>query len=321
MKIEVSVIMPVYNSEKTCESAIRSVLVQDLSKLELIVIDDGSEDRTLDKCLRISKEDNRIKVIHQENKGVSAARNAGLNKATGEYVCFVDSDDSVVPHMFDILLKRAKQADADIVVCGYCAVEGDNIVSEWTPDKADTIEELCEMLLKSNMGLNTLWTKMFKRDLISQQFNTEKSMGEDLEFICNFLKNAKNCSVVPQKLYRYTVDSKGSLTKKKNLVLNAITEDFIIMEHLSNKNDHLRSILNDKIYEQTEGALAQFSQQSEFISAINVLFSNSEFDRIIREYRPNKMKNRILGCLLKYRMVKCIYFMLKMKEKMRAIAK
>lgn len=319
MGTKISVIMPAYNAEKTCESAIQSVLAQNLKELEIIIIDDGSRDGTLQKCTELSKKDSRVHVLHQENKGVSAARNVGLKEATGEYVCFVDSDDAVVPHMFDILYQAANEEKPDFVICGHYTVKEGNTISQWIPKTAGNIRELCEQLLRSDVGLNPLWTKMFKRDVIRQPFNIEKTMGEDLEFICDFLIEAKTCAVVQKPLYLYTSDTVASLTKCVDSILCAIPDDMIARLKLTTAKELPERFVHDKFYSQIEGVLNRIDSFADFKRYTSLIEASEQFHKMIDTYKPLDFKNIIIRFFLHRRYYIVLFRYLQAKRKVRKL--
>lgn len=119
----ISVIVPIYNVEAYLERCVRSIQSQTYAKLEIILVDDGSPDGCGELCDRFAKEDNRIRVIHKENGGLSDARNAGLDIAVGEYVVFVDSDDYIAPYFVETLYKVLTETDSDVAMCSYTVVE------------------------------------------------------------------------------------------------------------------------------------------------------------------------------------------------------
>lgn len=116
---QVTIIMPVYKAEATIRKSLDSILAQTLGDWELVIVDDGSPDSSGSVCDEYAQRDSRITVIHQQNGGVSAARQAGLDMAKGEYVIHVDPDDWVEPEMLDELYKKAKSDDADMVICDF----------------------------------------------------------------------------------------------------------------------------------------------------------------------------------------------------------
>ena len=111
---KISVVVPVYNVEEYLDQCVESLVGQTYKNLEVILVDDGSPDNCPAMCDEWAERDNRIKVIHKENGGVSSARNAALDIASGDYIGFVDSDDWIEPDMYEILIKNAKKYDADI---------------------------------------------------------------------------------------------------------------------------------------------------------------------------------------------------------------
>ena len=117
----ISVIVPVYNTEKYIEKCVMSILNQTYKNLEIILIDDGSTDNSPQICDSLAEKDNRITVIHQPNGGVSSARNIGLDNTHGDYITFVDSDDYIEPNMIEFLSENI--GDTNIAMCGYTSVE------------------------------------------------------------------------------------------------------------------------------------------------------------------------------------------------------
>ncbi len=143
--IRLSIIIPVYNAEEHLTRCMESVLNQTEKNIEIILVDDGSSDGSLDICKNYEKKDERVKVIHQENCGVSAARNQGIKVVAGEYIGFVDSDDWIQNDMYECLLKEAVKTNAEIVMCDATTVYSDGKV------EADTITQLsCNRVLEKS---------------------------------------------------------------------------------------------------------------------------------------------------------------------------
>ena len=115
----ISIVMPVYNVEKYLEKAVNSVIKQTYKNLEIILVDDGSKDSSGVLCDELAKKDTRIKVIHQENAGLSAARNAGIKLATGKYIGFMDSDDLIAENMYETLYNALIKNGAKLAMCDY----------------------------------------------------------------------------------------------------------------------------------------------------------------------------------------------------------
>lgn len=132
----ISIIIPVYNAEKELKKCVESIIRQTQRDIEIILIDDGSVDASLSICQKYAEGDCRVKVVHQKNAGVSAARNAGIGMATGQYIGFVDSDDWIAPQMYERLLSEAERTGADVVMCDATTVYNDGRI------QADTITQL-----------------------------------------------------------------------------------------------------------------------------------------------------------------------------------
>lgn len=133
---KVSIIVPIYNAEEELRKSVDSILAQTEKDIEIILVDDGSKDQSLKICAQYAQKDSRIHVIHQENAGVSAARNRGIMVAAGEYIGFVDSDDWIEPDMYEALLAEARRTEADVVMCDATTVYSDG------KTQADTITQL-----------------------------------------------------------------------------------------------------------------------------------------------------------------------------------
>ena len=202
----ISVIVPVYNSEKSLERCIESILGQSEQDLEVLLINDGSTDKSALICQKYEKTDKRVHVIQKENEGVSAARNTGILYAKGEYIQFVDSDDFIEPDMCQRLLQAVQQQNTDFALCGFHHIfQGRDIVK--VPKTTGILDKKCfceEFLGLYEQGfLNMPWNKLYRRDLISDYFEADLSLGEDLLFNLSYLENVEKISVVTKPLYHY----------------------------------------------------------------------------------------------------------------------
>lgn len=153
--VKLSIIVPVYNAEQHLDKCVNSILNQTEKNIEIILVDDGSKDNSLQICNKFKKKDGRIKVIHQNNAGVSVARNHGMNIAKGKYIGFVDSDDWIEEIMYECLLDEAENKNADIVMCDMTTVYSDG------RKQVDTIRQLSESrILKKSDFSSTLLLEM-----------------------------------------------------------------------------------------------------------------------------------------------------------------
>lgn len=195
---KVSVIVPAYNVEGYIEDTINSILVQTLSDIEVVVIDDGSTDGTFSILSRIKDRDSRLKILSRSNTGVSGARNDGLDLASGEYVCFVDSDDLIANNMLEVMYTALKQSDAQLCVASIKSftnpMELPTYSSQGKTYVIDMADGLKRLLFEKDI-LNSQCSKLYNRDYLeSLKFNTNFAYGEDMLFNYNFM--LKNGSLV-----------------------------------------------------------------------------------------------------------------------------
>lgn len=215
----ISIIVPCYNVERYVEQCIRSLMNQTFKDLEIIPIDDGSSDNTPQILDRLAAEDSRIKVIHKQNAGVSAARNSGLDVATGEYVVFVDGDDFLAPDYMDYMQMLAKKDDADFVLtknwftrAGQPQVAKDRIETI-TPAKAAALLISLRVIVGSP-------NKMYRKSFLDEhqlRFSTKLFYGEGLNFILKAAQLANCVTTGERMVYYYRRNNEASATTKYNI--------------------------------------------------------------------------------------------------------
>lgn len=207
-KVKISIIIPVYNAEETLDRCLHSVLDQDFTSYEIILVDDGSTDASPLICDRYSSTDPRFITLHQPNKGVSAARNAGMNMANGEYIMFLDSDDALLPYALDNMVDGI--GDEDIVVGGYGIFISGVPGKEVKPSAAksykgndyhlffqENIHRNCEML-------DSPWAKLFKRKTVGNiRFDETLCYAEDKLFVFDMLCRSSSVLTIPHAVYGY----------------------------------------------------------------------------------------------------------------------
>ena len=222
----VSVIVPVYNAEKSVEKCVLSILDNRYQALELILVNDGSSDGSGAICDKLAKIDHRIKVIHQVNGGVGAARNHGLSLASGKYVAFLDSDDTVDAEMYEKLVRAAEEHDADCVVCSLVNVYASHtetvhhvFQNQVITNRAEINERIVVPLIIPGHGDAVLMqgpcNKLYRNSLIQKhglQFS-HLPYAEDWLFNIAFLMNCDIVSFLDEPLYFYDRTSEGSLSK------------------------------------------------------------------------------------------------------------
>jgi glycosyltransferase involved in cell wall biosynthesis len=200
-----SVVIPVYQAKDSLKRCVHSWLAQTERDLELILVDDGSTDGSGALCDALAAKDARIRVIHQENQGVSAARNAGIRAAHGEFLMFMDSDDYAEKNCLERMAAFQKEQDSDLVICGFHHIyDGADIrkVPEMsgTWEKSEFEEPFLTLYEKSY--LNMPWNKLYRKDWLGV-FDASISLGEDLLFNLEYLAKCSRISVLAEPLCYY----------------------------------------------------------------------------------------------------------------------
>lgn len=216
--MKVSIIVPIYNSELYLTECIDSILNQDFTDWELLLIDDGSSDLSGKICDSFASKDRRVRVFHRENSGVSVARNWGIFQAAGDYICFIDSDDMVTPDYLSSFWKDT--VNTDLYMQGYQIVNDDkrvqDIVSFGEQGQIITKNEASVYMYAEEKHIfNSPWAKLFKRQIIVDnqlQFDSRLSFGEDHIFSLQFLLHVQTLAFVKKAGYLYVRRNQESLT-------------------------------------------------------------------------------------------------------------
>lgn len=225
--IAVSIIVPAYNAEKTLAMTIDSLLAQTLANIEIIIVNDGSTDSTGDIIRNYeSQNPDRIVGIYQENAGVSAARNAGLDIAKGEYVGFADADDWVSPEMFMQMFQCACEKDADLMQCWRYDVVGEKEIVR-RPKKGCTGASIYDNPKIISSQTLFVWDKIFRSEIIKRNnIRFKYRYAEDFLFLIKFEANSKNIEELQLPLYYYQVQREGAVTSKTNEAMLDMPKSF-----------------------------------------------------------------------------------------------
>lgn len=234
MNPQISIIVPVYNTGKILIDTMDSILKQTFTDFELILVDDGSKDVSSDICDEYEKKDNRIRVIHQENKGICAARNMGISVAKGKYITFCDHDDIYMPQKLQIQYELAEATNADVVNVGYKTIFDSGQYNKY----AVNLECLNREKIKENIFelcyhcLSTIWVKLYRVSTLQKYliFNTIYTRGyEDVNFNINIIKHVSSFVSTDKVLYHHLVRKdlstsshvyKQTVIGMKDLILN-----------------------------------------------------------------------------------------------------
>lgn len=242
----VSVIIPVYNVEKYISKCIESVLYQSYENYEIILVNDGSTDKSGEICEHYTSKDSRIKVHHKMNGGVSSARNEAMKYCKGKFLTFIDSDDYIGQNFLSELIKRQQSSNADIVIGAETKVFNNRVESHHFPeiiiDRAGFSDLFTKYALQKRCSP---WGKLLKSDIIKDnglKFNEQIHLGEDIIFILCYLYNCNKIAFISSSEYYY-IQRVGSLTKK----INHFTSEIAGLNVYNNKKNKIidRFNLND----------------------------------------------------------------------------
>ena len=217
MDKKISIVVPVYNGEKYISKCLDSLINQSYKNIEIIIINDGSNDNTEKICNKYKEIDSRIKVISIENGGVSKARNIGIENATGQFLMFCDSDDYVAKDWCKLLLENYKENN--LILCDYYNVI-DNEVKEFDYErpKVDSVISKANFFKLKLYGINVPWNKIYSLEIIKNnniRFDESISLGEDLRFNIKYLDAISgNINFIKERLYFYTLSRENCLTNR-----------------------------------------------------------------------------------------------------------
>lgn len=257
--MRISIIVPVFNAENQLPKCIDSILAQSLSNFELLLIDDGSTDGSLEICEKYAEREKRIRVFHQENAGPSAARNKGIEHASGKYLTFIDADDFVEPNYLQGFFKLEKDPEAAVVIQGYIRESRNGLFR-----KENLPEEIFQTHQFSNLFLSVflirkwpfVWAKLFDKNIIDKHkvlFDKEINFGEDLIFFLNYVKFASKIITINENLYHYkflpnsltsSLNEVCSETKRLDTVKSLLTELAVQFDFSAALQEYHRSYMN-----------------------------------------------------------------------------
>lgn len=274
------IIIPAYNVAEDITKCILSLENQknifDEIQYTIIVVNDGSSDNTKEKIEELRKTYSNIKVITQKNGGVSSARNTGIENATAKYVAFVDADDTVSASYISTIYNNI--GSYDWLIFGYKYVDCNNKCIDINPKECDTLEKIYESYL-----FNSPWNKVYKRDLVRNEFDLKLQMGEDFLFNIEYSKNIKNFKYINIPLYNYIVRYGSAVTSYRRIYI----DNYVCLLHIA---------LNSNILDKDEISL-RFAN-SIFNSVCNMLDSNvqnksKELDYIIQRVAALRLEVQI----------------------------
>lgn len=298
----ISIIVPVYRVEEYLNKCIESIVNQTYNELEIILVDDGSDDNCPQICDEWAKKDSRIKVIHKENGGLVSARQAGFRASTGDYVGFVDGDDWIEPDMYEYIANALRKTDADIAMSEFFfsytdkEQKSEGCLSKEFYNREQLQSEVFPTMLFSGryyrFGIYpNCWSKVIKRDLLEKNLlsvDTRIRLGEDIAFIYPCIMESESICHIDKALYHYRINSE-SMTQKYDSLLS----DIYFLPY---------KVLEDKCKETG----LDFSEQLAYylLYLVNFVIRN---EASINNTKSKKEKNEVLDKLLNNkRVIECM---------------
>ena len=235
----VSIIIPVYNAEQALPHLISCLLNQSYNKFEVLLIDDGSTDHSFTICQQIADTDSRFRCIHQDNAGVSAARNRGLREARGEFITFLDADDVVNPNYLQALYETCTSLNSDIAVCDVVVEEAGIETRRFTlPCRTlSQVEALNELLTRRNLNSGP-YAKLFRRSVVENLHFPPLKAYEDILFVQNAFTNAQKIASTNLTAYHYIQNPHGAMSGfLRTPSLDIVTATGELLAFISSRKD------------------------------------------------------------------------------------
>lgn len=314
----VSVIVPVYRTRRYLTECVHSITNQSYRNIEVILVDDGSPDDSGELCDELALEDNRIKVIHKENGGLSDARNAGMDIATGVYMLFCDSDDWMESNIIEIAVNKSKKFDTQMVIWGYSAdfANADGIITKSNLCKTDKTLEMNHTIDFSDRAIQGLlgyaWNKLYIRSVINDhelRFEKGISLVEDILFNAKVIEQCDKIVFLDEIGTHYmqrgiTTLGNAFYPNYAELILQAIDAKQTIFEHFGCSQESVKSIISDYammaikvgILSITKNQILSKQEKAKRIKTISIDDSMKELLRIAK---PQTLKEKVLLTALK----------------------
>ncbi len=284
--VDISIIVPIYNAEKFLVECIESLLNQTKQELEFILVNDGSTDQT-EEIIKKYK-DKRIKYFKNKNQGIGKTRNFGIDKATGKYIMFVDSDDFLEKDACEKLYKKMEQERADVVVCNFYKLEdGNREEVKIQPFSSTTLEEQPQLLLEINLAP---WNKLYRTELLKKHHIrfVETLKYEDAPFVVEALDKARKISYLDQPLNYYVIHQNSETTVRDMRVFDIIKIVDQIRTYFQGRENFVKIINMLTVRILTNYTIQQHMQQDKKIGNQFIEDAFSYLKKEVPDYKNNK---------------------------------
>lgn len=314
MNSMVTIVVPVYNVEKYLIRCVDSIINQTFREIEIILVDDGSKDNSGNICDEYKNKDNRIIVIHQENKGLSAARNAGIKIAKGKYICFIDSDDYIENDMIKYLYEGIKRNNADICCCGFSNIYENGKIERITIPEKEIIynkEKALDIHLFSGYIDVVAWNKLYDISLFRNIQYPEGKLYEDMLTTYKLIDSSNKIVLLPESKYYYckrgsSIGSQSFSTRTLELdsacdnVLKFVVDKYKFDTNIIVSNIQWKMVVSNKMI------LAR-NVDKKYIKTIKKRIINNIFKIFNCEYIKNSRKFQILLFYLNFNLYSYVY--------------
>lgn len=329
MEEKISIIVPIYNAEEWLEKCIESIINQTYNNIEILLINDGSTDNSLKICEKFAKKDSRVILIDKTNEGVSKTRNVGIEKSTGKYIKFVDSDDWLEENICEELWKLIKEEKTDLVICGLNIYKRNQLLR--TPHLKKKIVEIkkgIEEFKYINKVFASPCNKLYKKEKIKELFKIDLDMGEDLLFNLRYLENIDRISITEKCLYNVCLDNENSLNRK--FKENRLDVDLNLMDIQMDfcKKLYGELISNNFLYNKYLLLLHAFLLQIVEIfekknakTIIKKYINDNRIEEACRYAKMDRIDYKIFTKLVKNKRTILIYYFIKLKNKILQMKK
>ncbi|MBR2724965.1 MAG: glycosyltransferase [Ruminococcus sp.] len=333
----VSIIVPVYNAENYLHKCIASILNQNFSDFELILVNDGSKDNSGNICDKYARSDNRIKVVHKENGGVSSARNRGLDEACGKYIMFCDSDDYVSELYCSSLVNLADNDEESLIIAGITLLDDSDTPTEILCDAYPTgksaslsNQEFCDLFVKLNFDgsfqlMHMPVNKLYSRKIIELnklRFDTSICYNEDIIFNLQYLDKTKSVRIFNESIYYYYTATPDSACKKyiENLIdIYQIKEDMMkkVITDKATNTQQAHAVWSTFVFNDTNRAInntlspSNPAPKKEKIKYCNKLIRDKRFQASIKHANKTGY-NKFYVFLLRFKSYRLIHLLQKL---------
>lgn len=331
----VSVVIPVYNAEKYLRRMLESVLNQTFTDIEVILVNDGSNDNSEKICYEYKRRDARFYLTSQHNQGVSSARNLGISLSHGEYILFCDSDDEIRNDYIECLVKQVQESDADLCICPFIRIHGRKYTFELLEQFCVDLDNLSSDDKIHFFDLARLYliygpcNKIFKSSIIKDndlKFMVDISYGEDLLFVFSYLDHCHKVSYYPYSFYLY-YSNEGSLLYKyrhdrfdNSVRINNCVRDFFIRSGLMTSN--MQREWSERIFNEAIGSIGDLFNEKCALSEIKKILMIQHIVSDSNTVEAIKYLNSGISNGVYFRMIKSkLFLLIYMRKKVAQVVK